>query len=127
MAVHSGQEAEGDDCSTSEGGGSQDGTESGPAVPGTGEAMCPPLHCLPHLRLLPQPPVLHRPQGQREIEGEDPLVTLSLHQIDVSQRVEVKGRSQWAELEQEEEEEEAFEETDSEDMSSDHDSDYEDS
>ena len=40
-------------------------------------------------------------------------------QIDVSQRVEVSGRSQWAELEQEEEEEEAFEETDSGDMSDD--------
>ena len=37
----------------------------------------------------------------------------------MNKRVEVKGRSQWAELEQEEEEEEAFEETDSGDMSGD--------
>lgn len=38
-------------------------------------------------------------------------------QIDVSERVEVKGKDQWAELEQEEEEEEAFEETESGDES----------
>lgn len=44
------------------------------------------------------------------------LYSLLSSQIDVNERVEVKGRNQWAELEQEEEEEEAFEETDSEEV-----------
>ena len=55
--------------------------------------------------------------------GDCVASSFPFHQINVHERVEVKGRSQWAELEQEEEEEEAFEETDSGEQSEETDSD----
>ena len=59
VVVHSRQEEEGDSGAASEGAGPQVGTDSRPPVPGSGEALCSPLHCYPHVRLIPQPAVLH--------------------------------------------------------------------